>query len=124
MRAVVVTGSREWTRSTEVFDVLDGRLPDLVIHGDCETGADRIADGVAGQLDLQCLPMRAQWVKYGRSAGPIRNGHMVSVAVSLRACGWQVTCEAFPLATSKGTWDCMSKMRAAGFEVNNHGDER
>jgi len=92
----------------------------LVIHGGAK-GADWMAEKVSREECIcHTLPMHAQWERDGAAGGPIRNAHMVTVAKALRECGWYVTCEAFPGPESRGTRDCMRKMGAAGFVVNNH----
>jgi hypothetical protein len=118
LRAVVVTGSRKW----DDYDTVSAAIgkPDLIIHGDAQ-GADRLASHRADVKGIAVLPMPAQWENLGKTAGPIRNDEMVNVAKALRSCGWEVTCEAFPLPESKGTLDMMQKMEAAGFKVTNHG---
>ncbi len=121
-RAIVVTGSRKWEYRDPILDMLADIRPDLVIHGDCPTGADSMAAGYARAQGTQCLVMPAQWSVHGRAAGPYRNLEMVRLAEALRACGWYVTCEAFPLPDGRGTVDCMKRMKAAGFEVNEHAE--
>jgi hypothetical protein len=90
MKAVIVTGSREWEDEDALFTALDEELPDIIIHGDCPTGADTM---VAQYVDSFCMPnersklprpqvipMPAQWDKYDRrAAGPKRNEAMLYV---------------------------------------------
>jgi hypothetical protein len=49
---------------------------DVVIHG-AARGADTIAGWLAEQRGLQVMEFPAQWQKYGKSAGPIRNKQML-----------------------------------------------
>lgn len=89
---VLVTGSRDWDDRRAIEDTLTtaGALAIAlgqrltVVHGDCRTGADRIADAWAewhrnrGQpFDLERHPARnfGPWP----AAGPRRNAHMVQL---------------------------------------------
>lgn len=47
-----------------------------VIHGNAR-GADRIAAQIAIELGIDIHSFPAQWDKYGRAAGPIRNQQMI-----------------------------------------------
>ena len=124
-KAVVVTGSRHG-RDYEMLRRFVGNWKSdgvgLIIHG-AAMGVDsqiaRLAIA-APHCAIPTLPMHAQWPK-GHKAGPIRNGYMVEVARALRGCGWQVRCYAFPgVGKSTGTYDCMRRMKAAGFDVIEH----
>lgn len=44
------------------------------------------------------------------SAGGVRNQEMVNL-------GGYLVCLAFPLAGSRGTWDCVARARVAGIPV-------
>jgi hypothetical protein len=46
-------------------------------HGDCPTGVDHFVDEYMRGFGLEVLSHPAEWTRYGRSAGPIRNGVMV-----------------------------------------------
>lgn len=116
-RAIVVTGSRKWAYRDPVLDMLLETRPDLVIHGGCPTGADSMVAGLARAHGIAVLEMPAQWSEHGRRAGPMRNIQMANLAKAIRACGWHVTCEAFPLPESTGTIDCMERMYAGDFDV-------
>ncbi len=51
--------------------------PSLVIHG-AATGADSLAAKIAAELGIPAEAHPADWTKYGRAAGPIRNQEMVA----------------------------------------------
>lgn len=116
---ILVTGSRHWTDRQVIADALTELLkectdPCVLIHGDA-SGADRLANGVIldwarkwGIWGIERFP--ANWNKYGRRAGPIRNAQMLTE-------GKPDICLAFPLPGSKGTWDMIRKANAAGVEV-------
>lgn len=122
MSRLLVTGSRDWTNADAIAFALgaccalfDRRV--TLIHGDCPTGADALADEIWRALvpDLPVEPHPADWDLHGKAAGPIRNSEMVALGADL--------CLAFPLEDSRGTRDCMSKAKAAGIPVIEIGED-
>lgn len=109
---VLVTGSRDWHDVDVVFAALSEvctEVGTVVVHGDCPTGADRIAsDWCQTQRDIFEEKHPANW-KFGKSAGPIRNQHMVDLGADI--------CLAFPLPESRGTRHCMTAAAKAGIPV-------
>jgi YspA, cpYpsA-related SLOG family len=77
---VLVCGGRDFSDRKLAFDTLDDlfhhEVVDCIIEGDAR-GADRIAGAWAKErhIDLRLFP--ADWQKYGRSAGSIRNKQML-----------------------------------------------
>lgn len=115
MRQVIVTGSRRWFEPGIIWDALDRSDVELLIHGDCETGADRYADEWAKANGTPCARMPAWWTVYGKAAGPTRNNWLLRFfpeAIVL----------AFPLPSSKGTVDCIAQARALGRQVFVYGE--
>jgi hypothetical protein len=108
VKVVVITGSRYWTRPGPITDAIQGA--DLVIHG-CARGADELAGLAAQSEQLDELVFRAHWHDGGKAAGPARNERMALCAQKLRSQGHAVHCCAFPLEDSRGTWDCVRRMR-------------
>jgi hypothetical protein len=75
---VLVCGSREFTDRERIREVL-ATLPATVeiIHGGAR-GADRIAASVASELGLKVLPpFLADWERFGKRAGYLRNYEML-----------------------------------------------
>lgn len=77
---VLVCGGRNYTNETKVFKVLDKlntvyRVARLV-HGDAK-GADRIADMWAKYREVNVERYPAEWARYGKIAGPMRNQAML-----------------------------------------------
>ena len=130
--AILVTGSRDWTDREAIRGAL---LPwkyaaetgvAFLIHGDCGQrdqqgvavhGADLLAADRAAYWGWTLLPMPAQW-RRGKHDGPARNQRMVDVLLALQRSGYDCHVRAFPLPSSKGTWDCVRRARRAGFEVD------
>lgn len=107
---VLVTGGRDFTDKTLLFETLD-RLHavhsfSLLIHGDA-SGADRLGGEWAIERGLAVQAHPADWKKLGRSAGPIRNREMLKENPQLVV--------AFP--GGKGTADMVKVARKAGIEV-------
>jgi len=74
---VLVCGSRDW----ELISLIRQELSKLdrgavIIHGACR-GADSIAGIAAQELGLRVREFPADWGRYGRAAGPIRNKQML-----------------------------------------------
>jgi len=132
---ILITGARDWTDRDTVRHALESavtaarwQVPEvepLVVHGACAfrthqgrmASADLHAAGVAHELGWPTRPMPAAWDQWGRHAEPIRNRDMV--AWVLARPGLHV-CLAFPLPTSRGTWDCVRAAEQAGIPVTIH----
>lgn len=124
MRRVIISGTREELSAEDreiVIDVLASYLERAteIGVGDCPTGIDALARGFARAHQRKGLPVvrtfLANWREFGRKAGPLRNGEMVRWANELDTI--QGVLLAFPGPTSRGTWDCVRKARAAGLDV-------
>lgn len=78
---VLITGGRDYKNRQRFNRYLDQfhwkNTIDLIIHGDCPTGADTLANDWATVNRVDCLPIAADWKKHGKSAGPIRNRLLV-----------------------------------------------
>lgn len=122
MSRLLITGSRahQWTPYDShallitVREILEKthELP-VLVHGGA-TGADTGAARVGQQLlNLPTEVHRADWKKYGRAAGPIRNKEMVNLGADL--------CLAFPDHPkgqgSRGTWGCIDLAHQSGIPV-------
>jgi hypothetical protein len=130
MKAILVTGSRDWKQLSavrHVLDEIDGRRVGVIvlIHGACR-GADAEAGQYGKELGWSVIPMPAQWRPklglYNPQAGPQRNEAMLTVLLQLRACSYNCEVHAFPLPSSKGTRHMMRLAEEAGFTVRNHGE--
>ena len=115
---ILITGSRDWKGVADIVNAIweyamnpnsDVIAGTVIVHGDCPTGADNIADHMANELGITVERHPANWALYGKSAGPLRNQEMVDLGADI--------CLAFPLPESRGTWDCIRRARAAGIPV-------
>lgn len=129
---LLATGSRDWSDWAVVDAALTSVLTGvpfgtrlLVVHGGCPDGRpyralgfDAIVDRWARspviaarhpQYRIGVEVHRADWQRWGKRAGRIRNQEMVDAGADL--------CVAGPMPQSIGTYDCMRRARAAGIEV-------
>lgn len=112
---ILITGSRNWTDHKRVLYAMEQAAKDVplnevvIVHGACPTGADAIANKIAIGSSVRVERYRADWAKYGKAAGPIRNQEMVDLGADL--------CLAFFLGESRGTKDCSDRAERAGIPV-------
>lgn len=107
---VMISGYRFWTDEAAIERELRKLPADRVriIHGDCRTGADMMADAIARRLGMKVEKFPPDWKTHGRSAGMRRNADMIKLADCLIA---------FPGAESRGTVDAIKKARQEGKPV-------
>jgi hypothetical protein len=115
---VLICGDREWTDPLPIHLVVRATVERSRTRGEDTTiiaGGARGADSIAarftsGFADLEEYP--ADWAKYGKAAGPIRNQQMLDE-------GKPDIVFAFhdDLAISKGTGDMVRRAKAAGIPV-------
>lgn len=115
---VVVTGDRYWPK--EGWHVIKERLellkeetdlPILVITGGAQ-GADTQADLAAHLLGYKTKVIQAEWNKYGKRAGPIRNIRMLEEFKPHLVLAFHNE-----LKSSKGTVHCMKAAEARNIPV-------
>lgn len=114
---VIVTGSRAWPDRKAVFwalrDVWQEQGAFHLMHGDCSTGADAMAQEwfeLVGERD-GCTVERfpADWGHRGKAAGPERNRRMIAAGADLVL--------AFPLPEGSGTQGTIKLAELAGIPV-------
>ncbi|PAL23567.1 SLOG family protein [Sphingopyxis sp. GW247-27LB] len=119
---LIVTGGRAFNGVAQLHAALDYLRPTLIIHGDCLTGADRIADQWAKREGVARDPLPADWndmsppcrVKYDRSgreynalAGFKRNSQLLTRGAA-RILGTD---------GGPGTADMLQKAYIAGLQI-------
>lgn len=107
---IIVCGSRTFTNYSTLCAALDDFLQQfpneqICIVSGCARGADALAIQYAEERNLQLLRFPANWKRYGRSAGMVRNGQMLNVADA---------CFAFHDGESRGTAQMLRISRAKG----------
>ncbi|MGA5820894.1 SLOG family protein [Kitasatospora sp. NPDC094028] len=116
---ILVTGSRAWSDRAQLEWALGAALvfrPIVIVHGGCPTGADAMAAAWAQRAGVEVEAWPADWVRYGRAAGPRRNQAMVDAGARLVL--------AFLLPGSRGTADCVRRAKAADIPVRRFEAER
>jgi hypothetical protein len=108
---VLVCGDREWTDILPIALRLV-QLPEdaVIVHGDCR-GADRLAGNEADLIGLTVESYPADWKRYGRGAGPIRNQQMLDSGIDL-----VIAFHPDP-NNSKGTKNMLNMAGRAGIEI-------
>lgn len=119
-QVILITGARDW-KDTELIAKTLTSYKDrnvLLFHGDCQ-GADKMAGNIASKLKFTVEVSPAEWAKYGRAAGPVRNKMMVKKALECKQRGIPVTVLAFhdALEKSRGTKHCAAEARKNGLEL-------
>lgn len=105
---VLVCGGRDFADRQWLHEVLAQYEITLLISGHAPYGADSLAEGYARRHKIKTLIFQAQWKKYGRGAGPLRNQRMLDE-------GKPDLVIAFP--GGRGTFDMIMKARCAGVPV-------
>ena len=108
---ILITGSRNFDNFKLMKYILNFFKEEkdiTLIHGDCR-GADKIAGYIGKRLGFNIEAHPADWDKYGKKAGPIRNTEMVDSGTDLVL--------AFPIGNSYGTKDCIRKAEQRGIPI-------
>lgn len=107
---ILICGDREWSDLDlikECLGLFSGKV-EAVVHGGAR-GADKLAGQAALELKIGLVEVyHADWSKYGRAAGPVRNQKMLD-------CGEPDLVWAFHdhILRSKGTRDMLKRARKA-----------
>jgi len=108
---IIVCGDRDWKNSKRLaafLDFLDGKSSvSLIIEGECR-GADLMSRAWAESRQIPVDPHPANWTKYHRGAGPIRNRELLKSKPNL------VVAFHNDIKKSKGTKDMLKAAMAAG----------
>ena len=111
---VMVTGSRDWDDERKILSALllaeyalawGVSASFTLVTGRCPTGADALAEAMALERGWTIDPYPADWERYGKPAGPIRNKEMVDTGPDVVI--------AFQRDNSKGTDNAVKLARAA-----------
>ena len=109
---VLVCGDRHWENYVAILRKLS-EFPagTVVIEGEAK-GADLLARRAAVELGFPVEPFPAEWSRYGRAAGPIRNEAMLTEGLPDRVLAFHAN-----ISESKGTANMVALARKAGVPV-------
>lgn len=113
MSITIIAGSRTITDPQTVSDAVEksGFIIEKIITGGCN-GVDIVAEQYAMQNNIPIEVFLADWKKYGRAAGPVRNKQMAEHADSLIAI--------MPEGGSKGTRSMILEAEKKGLKIYVH----
>lgn len=109
---VLITGSRTWDDALIIRRAL---LPYreyehcTLVSGHCRKGADALCEALGEELHFTIERHPAEWGKYGRAAGFIRNEKMVTLGADV--------CLAFIRDRSRGASHCARLARVRGIPI-------
>lgn len=108
---VLVCGDRSWTNTRLILECMKALYYemgyDTLIEGEAR-GADKIAANCAHYLGMAVLDFPADWEKFGKAAGPIRNQRMLTVGKPDLVVAFHNNIE-----ESRGTKDMINKAKKA-----------
>ncbi|SNR43552.1 Protein of unknown function [Lutibacter agarilyticus] len=85
---IIIAGSRSFTDCQKLKETCDKFLRDQnnidIVSGTCR-GADKLGEQYAKERGYKITRFPADWNKYGKAAGPIRNQQMANYADALIA---------------------------------------
>ena len=120
MTRIIIAGSRQFNDYEKMLKTLDelgihliNTIDPIEIISGHAPGADTLGERFAKAYDYPLKIFPADWKKYGRAAGPIRNEQMAKYA-SEADRGILI---AFPIGESKGTRNMIKLAEQYGLET-------
>lgn len=111
---ILITGSRVYGNYGKVKEAIVNSGATIVVHGNAK-GADTLAKDVCFQRGLDERRYPANWDKYGKAAGSLRNQQMIDE--EHKASEPIELVIAFPVEGSIGTYDMINRAKKAGIKV-------
>ena len=108
---ILFCGDRNWSHYKTIVDVMLELHPSLVIEGEAK-GADSMAADAGEYYQIPVLRFPADWNKYGRAAGPIRNSQMLNEGKPDLVVAFHDD-----ISTSKGTRNMVEQSKKQGIQV-------
>lgn len=114
---VIIAGGRDFTDYHKLktymnclLQLLDKSQVEIVSGG--AKGADSLGERYAREFGYKLKRFPADWNKYGKAAGPIRNKEMALYAAEVKG-----VLVAFWDGSSRGTYDMITRAEEYGLEV-------
>ena len=121
MNRIIIAGSRKFKNYKLMAETLDkigihfmSTVHPIEIISGHASGADKLGERFAKYYGYPLKIFPADWVKYGKAAGPIRNEEMAKYA----AAGDRGILVAFPIGESRGTRNMIELAKQYGLEVH------
>jgi len=105
---ILICGDRNWTSEISIRKKIEEYNPSLIIHG-CARGADRISGKIGKEMGIEVLEFPADWEKYGKAAGPLRNEKMLKEGNPDMVIAFHKN-----ISLSKGTKDMVRRAKQSG----------
>jgi hypothetical protein len=91
MKVMGIVGSRRRDTKEDALKVYEAfadiyKKDDMICSGGCPKGADKFAENIAKECLIPIRIFHADWNKYGKSAGFIRNTDIAKLSDILIAC--------------------------------------
>jgi hypothetical protein len=113
---ILMCGDRNYTDENKVRDVFKALLIAYdnfeIVQGGA-AGADFLSNKVAKEMNISVKEYKAEWSKYGRAAGPLRNELMLNDNQDIQL----VVAFHKNIANSKGTKNMVDKAINKGIRV-------
>lgn len=111
-RRILICGDRHWSDLHAIMRPMDDLAPHSIIIEGGAPGADSLAKESAEFYGLQVEEYPADWNRFGRAAGPLRNQRMLTEGKPDEVWAF------YPdVALGKGTGDMIARALAAGIPV-------
>lgn len=105
---LAIVGSRNFTDYDLMCSYISSKFDlsdiDTIVSGGAK-GADALAERFAHEYNLLLHVKKAEWSKYGRAAGPMRNKQIIEECDAVVA---------FPTVSSKGTLNSINLAKKLG----------
>ena len=117
MVKIIIAGTRTFDNYTllrKTMCSLFGQVPQSqmeIISGHCPTGADSLGELFAKRNGIRLTLFPADWAKYGKAAGPVRNRQMAEYAAP------DGYCVIFWDGKSRGSKNMIEEARKMGLNV-------
>lgn len=91
MKRIIIVGSRRRNEHSDFIQVTHqlGQVyknGDILVSGGCPKGGDRFAEELSAELNIPIIIFPADWKRFGRGAGFIRNTDIAKNGDMLIAC--------------------------------------
>jgi hypothetical protein len=109
---IIFCGDRNWDDEKPIRAALEELIPEetIIINGGAR-GADKLAGRIAKEMGFDVIEVPANWEKYGKAAGPIRNREMLELNPTL------VIAFHKNIEESKGTKNMLKIAKEAGVDT-------